>query len=135
MTKRFTHLLAEEKKLWILFLQRFGDDFINYEYDVHVGLPQKYPEGFPPNYSRMVIRLSQKRIDVVAYKTGTPYIFEIRPYPDLELLERLQQYSDLYAMEILTPVKPIKALVYLIIDEKTEQKADAMEIVKYKISI
>lgn len=89
-------MVKEEIELWKRYLTRYGDTYERYDYDVHVGKGCGKIPGLGGNYQRMAIRLSQKRIDVVAYKGGRANIIEIKPIANMEAIGQLKGYKTLY---------------------------------------
>ena len=93
---KYPHMVKEEIELWKKFLSKYGKKFDYYAYDVHVGKGVAGTEGLTDPYKYMAIRLSQKRIDVLAYKDGGIYIIELKDIADLQAIGQLQGYKTLY---------------------------------------
>lgn len=109
--QRFLHLLPAEKALWQKWLSLNSQGWTGYEYDVHVGegiiVPEEYPE-WGKYLSRL---LTQKRIDVVAYRMGTPWIFEVKPQAGLSAYGQLLAYRELFMRQFPTATRPELAIV------------------------
>jgi hypothetical protein len=83
--------------IWRRWLAYYEDAFDGYEYNVRVG------EGFgtrnigDPELKKLWQQLTQKRIDVVAMRSGEPWVIEIeerpgaRTYGQVKLYQRLLQ--------------------------------------------
>jgi hypothetical protein len=96
LKQRLIHMLPGDSAIWIRWLQANEQGWTDYEYDVHVG------EGVPvtgdyPNWGVALAKLlTQKRIDVMAYRQGVPWIFEIKPQAGLSAYGQLLAYRELY---------------------------------------
>jgi len=96
LKQRFLHLLPAERELWERWLKLNGSGWYGYEYDVHVGEGVVYP-GEGPDWAQDLAKLlTQKRIDVVAYRQGVPWIFEVKPDAGLSAYGQLLAYRELY---------------------------------------
>ena len=96
MAKAFVHMLPAERKLWEEWLIEFGKGWHGYEYDVRVGRGVDPGEEYPENIRRMARMLTQKRIDVVAWRQGVLWIFEVKPHAGLSAYGQLLAYEKLY---------------------------------------
>lgn len=94
--RKFPHLMPAEVPLWEGFLRRWGDGWDRYQYDIHVG------EGITvgPEYNIMTQglakALTQKRIDVVGWRQGVVWIFEVKPNAAISAFGQVMAYRWLY---------------------------------------
>lgn len=93
---RYPHMVREEIEIWKEFLRKYGGRFDKYRYDVHVGKGAGRIPGLSEPYKTMAITISQKRIDVVAYRGKKAYIIELKDSADLQAIGQLEGYKTLY---------------------------------------
>lgn len=107
----YPHLLQSDITLWERFIEANPNAFDAVEYDVHVG------EGIPPDptwepeIAEMARILTQKRIDVVAYKGQETYIIEIKPRAGTTAIGQVITYAHLYTREYHPPRPPKKVII------------------------
>lgn len=93
---KYPHMVPEEIAIWKRFLAKYGNRFDSFRYDVHVGEGVGRIPGYSKKDQDMFIRLTQKRIDVVAYKIGAAFIVEIKNRAGLSAIGQLIAYKRLY---------------------------------------
>ena len=96
LKQRYLHLMPVEKVLWERWMSQFRDAWSGYEYDVHVGEGMDYGGAEAPWVQDLVRLLTQKRIDVIAYRQGVPWIFEVKPGAAVSAYGQLLGYRELY---------------------------------------
>lgn len=106
--QRFLHLLSTERSLWTRWLKQNGQGWTDYEYDVHIGQGITVVGEYPEWGKSLAKLLTQKRIDVVAWRQGIPWIFEVKPQAGLAAYGQLLAYRELWVRE--NPEKPIPQL-------------------------
>lgn len=94
--ERFPHLLPWDAAIWRAFLQRNGQNYQTFEYDVRVGNGRDPGPDFSQNIRNMAIRLSQRRIDAVGFQPGTITLFEITGSIGMTALGQCHAYPILY---------------------------------------
>lgn len=104
LKKRFLHLLPTERNLWEKWFSKYSQGWEGYEYDVHVGEGVTVGEDYPDWARSMAKLLTQKRIDVLAWRQGRPWIFEVKPQAGLSAYGQLLAYRELWMRE--NPGKP-----------------------------
>jgi len=93
---KYPHMVREEIAIWKRFLTKYGNKFDRYKYDVHVGQGVGKIPGYSKKDQDMFQRLTQKRIDVVAYKGRGAFIVEIKDRAGLSAIGQLTAYKRLY---------------------------------------
>lgn len=93
---KYPHMNLEEIAIWKLFLRKYGNKYDRFKYDVHVGKGCGAVPGYSRKDQEMFIRLTQKRIDVVAFKRGAAFIVEIKNRAGLSAIGQLIAYKRLY---------------------------------------
>jgi len=130
---RFPHLLPNEEKIWVRFLQIYGDQFKNYRYDVRVGRGVDPGPRYEWKWRKLAIMLTQKRIDVVAERDGEVWIFEVKPDAGLSAIGQVLSYRVLYR-EQFKERRPIKlAIVTTRVDDDIREVAKEYGIVVYEL--
>ncbi len=109
--QRFVHLLPTEKSLWEKWFSVNSQGWEGYEYDVHVGDGITVVGEYPDWGKDLAKLLTQKRIDVLAYRQGVPWIFEIKPQAGLSAYGQLLAYRELFIRERPTSTYPQLAVV------------------------
>lgn len=93
---KYPHMVREEIEIWKRFLRKYGSKYDRFRYDEHVGKGSGPIPGYSKKDQEMFIRLTQKRIDVVAFKRGAAFIVEIKPRAGLAAIGQLIAYKRLY---------------------------------------
>jgi len=96
LRNRYPHMVPNEIRIWNKFQKKYGSKFDMFRYDVHVGKGIGPVPGYDKKYQDMAIRLTQKRIDVVAYRGSNTYIIEIKDKAGLSAIGQLIAYKKLY---------------------------------------
>lgn len=93
---RYPHMIKQEVIIWKKFLKLYGYNFTKYRYDVHVGHGIGRIPGYTTILQDMAVRLTQKRIDVVAVRGGETYIIEIKERASMAAIGQVLTYRELY---------------------------------------
>jgi len=107
----FPHLLRNEVPIWRRFLAQFREKFAKFEYDVHVGKGAEPHRVLPPNLQKALRVLTQKRIDVVGYRVGEVWLFEVKPNAGPSALGAVMMYEYFYRRDRAPRERIIKAVV------------------------
>lgn len=94
--RKYPHMMMQEVITWKRFLKRYGNNFAKYRYDVHVGKGVGRIPGFNETLQDMAVRITQKRIDVVAARGAETYIIEIKDRASMAAIGQLITYRELY---------------------------------------
>lgn len=92
---RYPHLLPEDNQLWNDYQIFHEPAFDTFLYDVAVGLPRDPGAEFPDNIRAMAMRLSRRRLDVVAINASGIMIFEITQSAGLRAVGQAMVYPHL----------------------------------------
>jgi len=96
LKQRFIHMMPADKVLWEKWLALYSQGWERYEYDVRIGEGITVSEEYPDWGKDLARLLTQKRIDVIAYRQGIPWIFEVKPQAGLGAYGQLLAYRELY---------------------------------------
>ena len=94
--RRYPHMFREDIAIWERFLDKHGNDYKGFDYDVKVGKGHGIANDTPPNYARMVDILSKFRIDAVGYKSSSIEIIEVKPHAATTAIGQIFTYVELY---------------------------------------
>ena len=93
---KYPHMVKQEIAIWKRFIKAYGDQFMSYKYDIHVGKGLDHLPGYTRKEQEMAIRLTQKRIDVVAVSEHKVYIIEIKERAGMSAIGQLITYKILF---------------------------------------
>jgi len=96
--------------IWDKFLAQHKPDFARVEYDVRVGHGIPLKEEWEIAIKEMAKALTQKRIDVVAWKGVETWLIEVDQRAGVNSLGQLMTYKHLYEKEY-GKARPIKLVV------------------------
>ncbi len=85
-----------EVPLWNRFLERYGEAFTAFEYDVRVGPPSGAARGADRQTQDVFAALTRVRVDAVGYRAGEVWLFEVMPYAGLSAVGKLVGYAELF---------------------------------------
>jgi hypothetical protein len=111
MKIRYKHLFGSDLLLWEKFLERHGEHFDRFEYDIRLGQGVPIKEEWPKEIAYAASMLTRKRVDVVGYRDEEVWIFEIKPDASLSALGQLLAYEALWIKERGRPPILYKAVV------------------------
>ena len=126
-------MLPNEEKIWLRFLQIYGDQFQNYRYDVRVGKGQDPGPRYEWKWRQLAIMLTQKRIDVVAERDGEIWIFEVKPDAGLSAIGQVLSYKVLYKQHFKEEREIKLAIVTTRVDDDIREVAKEYGIVVYEL--
>lgn len=112
----FPHLLPAEGVVWWKFLQRYGQQWDSFDYDVRIGRGRPPDSTAPPEIQAMWTQLSKKRIDAVGWQGRQPTIFEISPRGSRTVIGALHLYEWLFGETFPDVLAPRLAAVVGSID-------------------
>jgi len=108
---RYPHLMISDIRIWEQYLEVVDHGFDSFDYDVHVGEGVVPGEGWEPEIKAMALALSEKRIDVVGWKSGIPTIIEVKPSAALSAIGQALCYRELYVRRNPAGVRPLLMIV------------------------
>ncbi len=103
---KYPHFFPRDIPIWERFIDRFGSDFLGFDYDVKVGSGTQPVEGLGDRYAEMQRILSTYRIDAVGYTKSGIYIFEVKPEAGTVAIGQVVAYTKLYTRD-LEPSLPV----------------------------
>jgi hypothetical protein len=121
----YPHMKPEDVAIWERFIKAFPDYFERCDYDVCVG-EGRMPEGeHPENYLRGWQMLTQKKIDVVAYRGNEIWIIEVKPRARANALGQVWMYDELYKDMFEPETEPKNLIITDQYDRDTERVAQS----------
>lgn len=97
-------------EIWERYLEKYGGDYLGFDYDIKVGTGLPAGPGTPENYARMQDILSKYRIDAVGYKPERIEIIEIKPEASTVAIGQVITYIELYVRD-LKPTRPVVGVI------------------------
>ena len=119
--RKYPHMTQEESDVWSRFIQENPGRFDSTDYDFRVGEGVQVNSEWPVTYQNMATALSQKRIDVVAWKNEKPTIVEVKQRVGLSTLGQVLGYQVLFKKD-LPAVKVPELLVVCSVLEVDDEK-------------
>lgn len=107
---KYPHMFPLDIAIWERFLVSYGDEFINFSYDVKVGSGTPVAPGTPENYARMQEILSKYRIDAVGFRNNEIDIIEVKPDAGTIAIGQVVAYVNLYKRDF-RPTVPVKGVI------------------------
>ncbi len=108
---RYPHLREVDMPVWNAFLDRYGEEWQAFEYDVRVGPPGGGAAAFDEQTRAVFEDLSRLRIDAVGYRPGEVWVLEVSPYAGISKVGQCLGYRDLLVKDRLLEVLPRMGVV------------------------
>lgn len=93
---RYPHLMPLDIAIWTRALERFGKEFLGFQYDVLVGDGAEAPVNFSPSDKALLLALTVKRIDVVGIRSDKLLLIEVKPRLGMAAVGQLVAYNLLW---------------------------------------
>ena len=93
---KYPHMIGEDREIWSRFIDMFPDRFDTADYDFRVGKGMVTDPSWPEYMKVDAIALTQKRIDVLAWKGEQPTIIEVKKRVGLSALGQVLGYKVLF---------------------------------------
>jgi len=107
---RYPGMKPAESQIWTEFLRTTDMEFIDIKYNVRVGIGYDPGPQYPEYIRRMMIQLTQLRIDAVGETKDAIWIFEIKIRAGMSAIGQLISYAEWYRKQY-NPEKPIRLAV------------------------
>lgn len=93
---KYTHMIGENADIWSRFIDGNPERFDTVDYDFRVGEGMRLEPGWPDHVKRDATALTQKRIDVLAWRGEKPTIIEVKRRVGLSTLGQVLGYKILF---------------------------------------
>ncbi len=117
----FPHMFGAEADIWRDFLALHEDEYLFFEYDLHVGKIWPALEEMPEPWRKGAEGIYRKRIDVIGHQPGKVTIFEVKPHAGLGALGQIMGYAAMYEEEFSPKEELAAAIVTRLIDPNMEK--------------
>lgn len=104
------HMLPDDVPVARRWMQRVARQVERFEFDVQVGEGRPAPDSLAPQYQKMALDLSRRRIDIVAHFRDHIVLVEVTRRAGIKAIGQLVTYPVLYE-KTWHPLKPVKALL------------------------
>lgn len=108
---KYPGMLPREILIWRNWLKLHETEFERFDYNVRVGQGTDPGASYPEPERSMAIQISQKRIDVVAWKGGRVTLVEVEDRPGVSGPAQLAAYETLWRADNPTEGAPVMLLV------------------------
>jgi len=108
---KYPHFFPLDIPIWERFLDRHGDSFDGFDYDVKVGSGTKPIKGLGAKYVRMQEILSKYRIDAVGHRGDAIVIIEVKPEAGTVAIGQIELYTRLYERDFKPNLPVVGAIV------------------------
>ena len=131
---KYTHLTGSDIPVWDAFIRIFHPFFQGFTYDHHVGQGLSPDKDAPYPLQRMWTHLTQKRIDVLGFRSNSLWVIEVKDRPTVAAIGQVIGYTILLAKQ-LDPCPPlIPCIVSSIIEPDIETCCRDLHINFYDLS-
>lgn len=96
---KYPHLFPKDINIWERFLDKFGKQYIGFDYDIKVGSGIEPPENATEADMRLIAGVYKKRIDAVGYMPDRTEIIEVKPSATFSAVGQILGYAALYRNE------------------------------------
>ncbi len=94
---KYPHMKPEDVAVWHRFVSGNSGYFERCDYDVPVGTGEDFGDGHDENILRDGKILTQRKVDVVAFKGDTVFVIEVKPIANMRGLGQILTYRDEYS--------------------------------------
>ena len=108
---RYPHMREVDMPIWNRFLDRYGDQFDSFEYDVRVGPASGAAAGFDPQTVAVFEALTRLRIDAVGHRSGGVWLFEVSPHAGISKVGQCIGYRQHYVRDRKPATRPRMGIV------------------------
>jgi len=108
---KYPHFFPNDIPIWERFIDRYGSDFLGFDYDVKVGSGTEPVEGLGDKYASMQRILSRYRIDAVGYTKSGIWIIEVKPDAGTIAIGEVETYTKLYSRDYVPSLPVIGCIV------------------------
>lgn len=131
---KYPHLAGSDIPTWDRWVSSFGQHFLGFDYDTHVGKGLAPGKNQPYPLQVMWTKLTQKRIDVLGYRKNSLWVIEVKSRPTVAALGQVIGYTILLALE-LDPCPPlVPCIISDVIEPDIETCCKALNINFYDLS-
>lgn len=107
---KYPHMFPADIEIWERFLERYGQYYKAFAYDVKVGVGRKPLPHWEPEIQRMYLTLTKKRIDAVGFQNEFVDIIEVKPNAGPSAVGQVITYKLLFEREYST-TKEVRAMI------------------------
>ena len=107
---KYPHMFPLDVAVWERFLDKYGDDYEGFYYDVQCGAPCMQYSHWQDNYRRDAEMLSRLRIDAVGVKAGGFDIIEVKPRLNATSIGQVLSYR-LHFIEDTKPSGSVRPVI------------------------
>lgn len=124
----YPHMMPEDVAVWERYIEKFPEAFDTCEYDFPLGKVPDFVANDPNVDQSSMERLYKKKIDVVAKKTDSISVIELKPQCSGSTIGQVLQYQHLYVRDVKPDIVPRAVVICASASEDTMEFADAQGV-------
>src|SRR3990167_8329504 len=106
----YPHMFMLDIAIWERFIDKFGSNYMGFDYDIKVGKGTEPVPGLGEKYQRMQAILSKYRVDCVGYTDSDITIIEVKPEAGTTAIGQIELYVSLYKRDF-NPDRTVKGMI------------------------
>lgn len=124
----YPHMMPKDIGIWERFIMTYPGYFDECQYDVLVGSVPDFADPAKDPSNAGLDTLYRRKIDVVGWKDGQPYIVEVKPRAGTHAVGQVLGYIQLYERDYKPAVAPKPILL-------TDTKQEDIQIIADKYGV
>lgn len=107
---KYPHMSVADTTIWEKFIDTYPDRYRTVDYDVALGSTPLSSSQIESISDANMLRLWQRRIDVLAKSGGETHVIEVKPNAGAQALGQVLSYCELYK-NYIDPTANVKAIL------------------------
>jgi Endonuclease NucS len=108
---KYPHLAPNDVAIWEKFIDTYPTRYSTVDYDFALGGVPLSAQIFNSPIGNEMVRIYQRRIDVLAQSGNETHIIEVKPRAGLSALGQVKGYAELYLQYVDPTAKVVPILV------------------------
>lgn len=130
---KYPHLAPNDVAIWEKFIDTFPDRYITVDYDFALGSSAMASKIVESPLGNEMVRIYQRRIDVLAQSNGETHIIEVKPKAGLSALGQVKGYCELYLQYVDPTAKVVPIIVTDSVESDMRMLASKMGVMLYVV--
>ena len=97
-------MMPLDQNIWSRFLERFGDEFVGFQYDITLGEGAEAPGNFSDEDRSLLWLATVKRADALGIREDKVVLFEVKPRLGMAAVGQCVSYLMLWKRQY--PISP-----------------------------
>lgn len=129
----YPHLKPADVKIWEAFIRAYPNFFESCDYDVKVGKGASFLPEKGDKYAEDFRVLTQKKIDVVAYRGNDVWLIEVKPFAGSKALGQILTYEKLYREKLEGEPTIVKCVITTFLKDEFHAIYDEFNIESFEM--